>query len=191
MNKQDCSRSFTHCGCNTLDAAISQNYYRIIPKASCLFLYLVDIKWIRDDILISIHVQIKTRKNQVSEFLAIAAMTLLLIHVVDGSMERFSKHGFLPVSIDKKPFSISNFGISSIILFFVAFGIDIRGKNKSRVTTILIIVGGALIGITALGVSVMDKTVAALLAVIVTGYLIMGLGILRAIQESKRTSKIL
>jgi hypothetical protein len=118
-------------------------------------------------------------------------MTLLLIHVIDGSMERFSKHGFLPVNIDKRPFHISNFGILSIILFFLAFAIDMRGKNKSKVTTILIIVGGALIGITALGVSVMDKTVGALLTVIVTGYVIMGLGILRAIQQSKRTSKIL
>ena len=111
-------------------------------------------------------------------------MTLLLIHIADGSMERFSKHGFLPANIDKKPFRISNFGISSIILFFLAFGIDMRGKNKSKLTTTLLIVGGALIGITALGVSVMDKTelVATLLTVIVIGYVIMGLGILRAMQ---------
>ena len=152
---------------------------------------LVGVKCTRDDILISIHVQIKTRKSQISEFLAIAAMTLLLIHIVDGSIEQISKHGFLPVSIDKKPFRISNFGISSIILFFLAFGIDMREKNKSKVTTTLIIVGGALIGITALGVSVMDKTVATLLTVIVTGYVIMGLGILRAIQQRKHASKIL
>jgi hypothetical protein len=118
-------------------------------------------------------------------------MTLLLIHIVDGSMERFSKHGFLPVNIDKKPFRISNFGISSIILFFLAFAIDMREKNKSKVTTTLLVVGGALIGITTLGVSVMDKTVATLLTIIVTGYVIMGLGILRAIQQRKYTSKIL
>ena len=118
-------------------------------------------------------------------------MTLLLIHIVDGSMERFSKHGFLPVNIDKKPFRISNFGISSIILFFLAFGIDMREKNKSKVTTTLITLGGALIGTTALGVSVMDKTVATLLAVIVIGYIVMGLGILRAIQQRKYKSKIL
>jgi len=151
--------------------------------------------------LISTHIQIKTRKGQISEFLAIAAMTLLLIHIADGSMERISKHGFLPVSIDKKPFRISNFGISSIILFFgissiilffLAFGIDIRGKNTSNVTTTLLIVGGALIGTTALGVSAMDKTglVATLLTVIVIGYVIMGLGIVRAIQQRKYTSKI-
>ena len=122
--------------------------------------------------------------------LAIAATTLLLIHIADGSLERTIKHGFLPVSIDKKPFGISNFGISSIILFFLAFGIDMREKNKSKVTTTLITVGGALIGITALGVSVIDKTVATLLTVIVIGYVIMGLGIVRAIQRRKYTSKI-
>jgi hypothetical protein len=49
-----------------------------------------------------------------------------------------------------KPFGISNFGISSIILFFLAFGIDIREKNTSNVTTTLLMVGRALIGTTAL-----------------------------------------
>jgi len=139
------------------------------------------------------HIQIKIRKGQISELLAISAMTLLLIHIADGSMERFSKHGFLPVSIDKKPFRISNFGISSIILFFLAFGINVGGKNTSNVTTTLLIVGGALIGTTALGVAVMDKTglVATLLTVIVIGYVIMGLGILKAIQQRKYRSKII
>jgi len=143
--------------------------------------------------LIPTHIQIKIRKGQISEFLAMSAMTLLLIHIADGSMERFSKHGFLPVSIDKKPFHISNFGISSIILFFLVFGINVRGKNTSSVTTTLLIVGGALIGTTALGVAVIDKTglVATLLTVIVVGYVIMGLGILKAIQQRKYTSKII
>jgi len=119
-------------------------------------------------------------------------MTLLLIHIVDGSMERISKHGFLPVSIDKKPFQISNFGISSIILFFLAFGLDMRGKNTSNITTTLLIVGGIFIGTTALGVSVIDKTGlgATILTVIIMGYVIMGLGILRAIQQRKYTSEI-
>jgi hypothetical protein len=142
--------------------------------------------------LIPTNIQIKTRRDQISEFLAIAAMTSLLIHIADGSMERFSKHGFLPVSTDKKPFRISNFGIASIILFFLAIGIDIRGKNTSKLTTTLLMVGGAFIGTTALGVSVIDKTglVATLLTVIVIGYVIMGLGILRAMKQRKYTSKI-
>ena len=137
-------------------------------------------------------IQTKTRKHRISEMLAIAAMTLLLIHIADGSMERTIKHGFLPVSINKRPFGISNFGISSIILFFLAFGIDIREKNTSNVTTTLLIVGGALIGTTALGVSVMDKGewIAVFLTVSAIGYVIMGLGILRAIQQRKVTSRI-
>ena len=137
-------------------------------------------------------IQTKTSNHQISEMLAIAAMTLLLIHIADGSMERTIRHGFLPVSIDKKPFGISNFGISSIILFFLAFGIDIREKNTSNVTATLLIVGGALIGTTSLGVSVMDKRgwIETFLAVSVIGYVIMGLGILRAIQQRRHTSKI-
>jgi hypothetical protein len=134
----------------------------------------------------------KTRNHQIAEMLAIAAMTLLLIHIADGSMERTIKHGFLPVSIDKRPFGISNLGISSIILFFLALGIDILEKNASNVTTTLVIVGGALIGTTALGVSVMDRGgwVATFLTVSIIGYVIMGSGMLRAMQQRKVTSKI-
>ena len=137
-------------------------------------------------------IQTKLCKHQISEMLAIGAMTLLLIHMANGSMERTIKHGFLPVSIDKRPFGISNFGISSIILFFLAFGIDIREKKTSNVTITLIIVGGALIGTTALGVSVMDRGgwVATILTVSIIGYVIMGSGMLRAMQQRKVTSKI-
>ena len=137
-------------------------------------------------------IEINSSNQRVSELLAITAMTLLLIHIMDGSIERIYKHGFLPQSMDKRPFGISNFGISSIILFFLAFGIDIRGKNTSNVTTTLLIVGGALIGTTALGVSVMDKRgwIETFLTVSVIGYVIMGFGILRAIQLRRHTSKI-
>jgi hypothetical protein len=137
-------------------------------------------------------IQTKLCKHQISEMLAIGAMTLLLIHMANGLMERTIKHGFLPVSIDKRPFGISNFGISSIILFFLAFGIDIREKKTSNVTITLIIVGGALIGTTALGVSGMDRGgwVATFLTVSIIGYVIMGSGMLRAMQQRKVTSKI-
>jgi hypothetical protein len=161
-------------------------------ELNSLFIYLVDTTRIRAELIDMTQIQTKTRKHQISEMLAIAAMTLLLIHIADGSMERTIKHGFLPVSIDKMPFGISNFGISSIILFFLAFGINIREKNISNVTTTLLIVGGALIGTTALGVSAMDKTrlVATFLTVSAIGYVIMGLGILRAIQQRRYTTKI-
>jgi len=127
-------------------------------------------------------------KHQISKLLAMASMTLLLIHIADGSMERISNHGFLPASIDKRPFVLSNFGISSIILFFLAFGIDMREKNTTKVTTTLILVGGVIIGTTALAVAAMDtKTglIATFLTVSALGYGIMGLGILRVIQQRK------
>ena len=86
------------------------------------------------------------------------------------------------MSIDKRPFDISNFGISSIILFLLAFGVEIRERNNTLTTTLLI-VGGALIGTTALGVSVMDRGgwIATFLTVSIIGYVIMGSGILRAV----------
>jgi hypothetical protein len=177
-----------------IDTNFNVGFHIWIPKVelSSLFLYLVDTTRIRADLIDMTQIQTKMYKHQISEMLAIAAMTLLLIQIADGSMERTIKHGFLPVSIDKRPFGISNLGISSIILFFLAFGIDIREKNTSNVTTTLLIVGGALIGTTALGVSVMDRGgwVATFLTVSIIGYVIMGSGILRAVQQRRVTSKI-
>lgn len=171
----------------------SEAGFRIwISKLEFIHLLIYDSLTDKDDLIEMTQIQTRTHKHQISEVLAIIAMTLLLIHIADGSMERTIKHGFLPVSMDKRPFGISNFGISSIILFFLAFGVDIREKNTSNVTTTLLMVGGALIGTTALGVSVMNKGgwITTFLTVIVIGYVIMGLGILRAIQQRKVTSKI-
>jgi hypothetical protein len=139
-------------------------------------------------------IETRARKRQISEMLAIAAMILLLVHLADGSMERFiNQHGFLPANINKRPFGLSNVGISSIVLFLLSFGIDDRRqKYKSNLTTTLLIVGGALIGTSALGVTVMDRgeRMAAILVVSLIGYLIMCLGILRTIQQRRISSNI-
>ena len=104
----------------------------------------------------SMQIKIKSYNQRVSELLAITAMTLLLIHIIDGSIERIYKDGFLPASIEKRPFGISNLGISSIFLFFLSFATETRKRNIAKVTTTLLIVGGALIGTSVLGVSIMD-----------------------------------
>lgn len=137
--------------------------------------------------------EIKSSNQRVSELLAITAMTLLLIHIIYGSIERIYKHGFLPETIDKRPFGVSNLGISSIFLFFLAFGIETRKRNIAKVTTTLLIVGGALIGTTVLGVSVMDKwgLVPRLLILCMIGYVIMGLGILKVCQKQQKKSSSL
>ena len=135
----------------------------------------------------SMQIEIKSYNQRISELLAITAMTLLLIHIIDGSIERIYKHGFLPASVDKRPFGISNLGISSIFLFFLAFGIETQKRNVAKVTTTLLIVGGALIGTTVLGVSIMDKwgLVPRLLVLCMIGYVIMGLGILKVCQKQQ------
>ncbi|MGB7955608.1 MAG: hypothetical protein WCF23_16655 [Candidatus Nitrosopolaris sp.] len=145
--------------------------------------------------MISTHIQIKTGKRRIPELLAIAAMTLLLIHIADGYITLITNHGFLPMSIDKKPFGISTFGIStfgisSILFFFMAFGIEIREKRRTRLTTTLLIVGGALIACTVLGKSAMDygglsRISLSILTLIVVGYIIMGLGILKVFRQSR------
>jgi hypothetical protein len=141
--------------------------------------------------LTSRQIEINSSNQRVSELLAITAMTLLLTHIMDGSIERIYKHGFLPESMDKRPFGISNFGISSIFLFFLAFGIETRKRNIAKVTTTLIIAGGALIGTTVLGVSIMDKwgLVPRLLILCMTGYVIMSLGILKVCQKQDKYTK--
>ena len=138
-------------------------------------------------------IEIKSYNQRVSELLAITAMTLLLIHIIDGSIERIYKHGFLPASVDKRPFGISNLGISSIFLFFLAFGIETQKRNIAKVTTTLLIIGGALIGTSVLGVSIMDKwgLVPRLLVLCMIGYVIMGLGILKVCRKRHKNSSSL
>ena len=140
--------------------------------------------------MISTHIQINTRKPRIPELLAIAAMTLLLIHIADAYIYTGYKHGFLPMNVDKKPFGISTFGISSILFFFMAFGIEIREKRTTRLTTTLLIVGGALIACTVLEKSAMDygglsRISLSFLTLIVVGYIIMGLGILKVFRQSR------
>jgi hypothetical protein len=136
-------------------------------------------------------IEIKSSNQRVSKLLAMTAMTLLLIHIIDGSIERIYKHGFLP-SIEKRPFDISNLGISSIFLFFLAFGIETQKRNIAKVTTTLLIVGGALIGTTVLGVSTIDKSglVPRLLMLCMIGYVIMGLGILKVCHKQYKKSSL-
>jgi len=90
-------------------------------------------------------------KKKISEITAVAAMILLLTYLVDAAVGQ-GEVGFLPLS-EKERGMI--FGLSTIILFFVAFGVGIR--EKSATTTILLIVGGVLIGTSVLAASLMAE----------------------------------
>ena len=121
-------------------------------------------------------------KKKVSEITAIAAMILLLVYLVDAAVGQ-GEIGFLPMSEKERGMM---FGLSTIILFFVAFGVGIR--EKSAISTILLIVGGMLIGTSVLIASLMaegglDSISSSFLGVIIVGYIIMGLGILRVVKK--------
>jgi hypothetical protein len=129
------------------------------------------------------YLQTKIKRKRISEILAIVAMVLLLTYIADAAVAQGNKQGFLPMSAAQRGMI---FGGSTIILFFVSFGIGFGEKTK--ITTILLIAGGALIGTSLLGASAMAKgglaaIQSSFVGVIILGYIIMGLGILRAVQK--------
>jgi hypothetical protein len=129
------------------------------------------------------YVQTKSWKKKASEALAIIAMGLLLIYIADAGIARGNSQGFLPMTAAQRGMI---FGTSSIVLFILSFAVGFR--EKSKLTTVLLIVGGALIGTSVLVTSIIASgglTAAqnSFGMVIIIGYIIMGLGIFRAIQK--------
>ncbi len=127
-------------------------------------------------------VQTTTTRKKLSEIIVIAGMIVLMIYIADAAVGQ-GETGFLPMT-EKERGMI--FGISSIMLFFVAFGIGFR--KKSSILTILLLAGGALIGTSVLAASAMAEgglgTISSsFVGVIILGYIIMGLGILRSVQR--------
>jgi hypothetical protein len=120
------------------------------------------------------------------------AFILLAVYIADAGIARLNNdHGFLPLSAkDRGMF----FGGISIILFFISYGIGIN--IKSRILTILLIVGGALMGTSVLISTLMPENSnlpsnspmsqiisPQFLGIIVIGYIIMILGILRGLRK--------
>jgi hypothetical protein len=110
-------------------------------------------------------------------------MVLLLTYIADAATAQANKEGFLPMNAAQRGMI---FGASSIILFLLSLAIGFG--EKSKITTILLITGGALIGTSVLASSIIAKGGVAGIqssfgVVIIIGYVIMGLGILRAVQR--------
>ena len=127
------------------------------------------------------YLQTKSRKKKASEVLAIIAMVLLLTYIADAATAHGNKQGFLPMNAAQRGMI---FGASSIILFLLSFAIGFG--EKSKITTVLLIAGGALIGTSVLASSIMAKGAgiqSSFGVVIIIGYIIMGLGIFRAVQK--------
>ena len=129
------------------------------------------------------YVQTKSGKKMVSEALAIIAMVLLVIYIADAAVARSNSQGFLPMTAAQRGMI---FGTSSIVLFILSFAVGFR--EKSKLTTVLLIAGGALIGTSVLVASIMTSggltgAQSSFGVVIIIGYIIMALGILRAVQK--------
>jgi hypothetical protein len=131
-----------------------------------------------------------------SEILVSIAFVLLVVYILDVGVSMINQSdGFLPLS-EKDRGMI--FGGGSIILFIVSFGIGIN--VPSRLLTVLLILGGAIMGTTVLLSSLFIPTddnvqtasadtnqipilAPQFIGIIIIGYIIMGMGILRAIRR--------
>ena len=137
------------------------------------------------------------KRKIAAEILVSIALALLLIYILDVGVSMLNNsEGFLPLSAKDRGMI---FGGGSILLFVISFGIGIN--VVSRLLTVLLIIGGAIMGTTVLISSLFippedtanmnsayERGGAQILApqfigIIVIGYIIMGMGILRAIRR--------
>ncbi len=140
----------------------------------------------------------KSRKIA-AEILVSIAFILLVAYLADAAIERLNNaEGFLPLSAKDRGMI---FGGGSILLFFISFGI---GFNiQSKVLTALLIIGGALMGTSIIISSIImpgnsfttpnlnstpNNSINQLispqfLGIMIIGYIIMGLGILRGVRK--------
>lgn len=130
-----------------------------------------------------------------SEILASVALALLLIYIIDVGVSMINESsGFIPLSAKDRGMI---FGGGSILLFIISFGIGINVTSK--LLTVLLIVGGAIMGTTvllsSLFLSPSDQSQMSSLSdsqnrilapqslgIIVIGYVILAMGLLRAIK---------
>lgn len=129
-----------------------------------------------------------------AEIIVSIAFILLVAYIADAGIARANNgHGFLPLSAKDRGMI---FGGGSIILFFISYGIGFNIKSKTL--TILLIIGGALMGTSVLiSTLIPDNTNTNItsspssqqvmspqfIGIIIIGYIIMGLGILRAVRK--------
>lgn len=130
-----------------------------------------------------------------SEILASIALALLLIYIIDVGVSMINNSsGFIPLSAKDRGII---FGGGSIVLFIISFGIGINVTSK--LLTLLLILGGAIMGTTVLVSSLFlspsnqpqmsnpnegqnSSLAPQSLGIIVIGYVILGMGILRALK---------
>ena len=132
-------------------------------------------------------------RNRASQIIAAVALALLLIYLIDVLTSMLiNEPGFLPFTSKDRGLL---FGGSSIALFIISF--IVGWKIYSKVLAILLIVGGALIGTSVLvstfvtpqltntldEFKIVTPPLPQFIGIIIIGYIIMGLGILKAARK--------
>ena len=128
--------------------------------------------------------QNEPRKKKISETLAIVAIVFLAIDTAETFIAQGGKR-FLPLTDQQSGILL---GISSIVLFFLSLGFGFR--QKARITTVLLIAGGAVLAVLAVS-KLVEPTIGLNLYLVIVlpylyisliaiGFILIGLGILRA-----------
>ena len=130
------------------------------------------------------YLQNDTRKRKTSEIIAIIAITLLVIDTAGTFLAQGGRR-FLPLTDQQSGILL---GISSIILFFLSFGIGYR--QKTRITTVLLIAGGLILAVSKLIEPTMGLNLFLAVALpylyvslIVIGFILTGLGLMRVVRR--------
>ena len=130
------------------------------------------------------YLQNDTRKRKTSEIIANIAITLLVIDTAGTFLAQGGRR-FLPLTDQQSGILL---GISSIILFFLSFGIGYR--QKTRLTTVLLIAGGLILAVSKLIEPTMGLNLFLAVALpylyvslIVIGFILTGLGLLRFVRR--------
>jgi hypothetical protein len=130
------------------------------------------------------YLQNDLRKRRISKLLAIVAIVLLSIDTMETFIAQGGKR-FLPLTDQQSGILL---GISSIILFFFSFWFGFG--QKARVTTVLLIAGGAILAVSKLLEPTMGLNLFLAVALpylyislIAVGFILIGLGLLRAVRR--------
>lgn len=134
------------------------------------------------------YVQISSKKSRISDLFAIAGLILLSIDTTNTFIGQGTYGFFSPLNDQQSGILL---GIPSIIMFFLSFAVGFR--QRSRLTTLLLISGGALLATSklvepTLGLNLFLAIVLRPLyiALILMGFTIMGLGVARILQANKQ-----
>jgi len=134
------------------------------------------------------YVQISSKKRRISDLFAIAGLILLSIDTTNTFIGQGTYGFFSPLNDQQSGILL---GIPSIIMFFLSFAVGFR--QRSRLTTLLLISGGALLATSklvepTLGLNLFLAIVLRPLyiALILMGFTIMGLGVARILQANKQ-----